>query len=177
MKSYLFLIALILLMPISIASPPFEKQSIDNSSVKQLIQQYENVKGKKLEVENYKIALPLSLKLVITDTNETIFLKFDKNGLLILPESMRKVDLEIKTTKLIFFEIAETSKNLNIENLKKYIENEKMEVVANSLKAQIATEVLEDKLGITIVKKKTFRARTLGFVASKFIGLFLKKNA
>lgn len=189
MKIHLFLITLIALIPVSVAVPQMEKTSniedmnsnyitVNYITVREYIeQQYEQSKAKKINVVHYKLVLPLSIKLIIKDNNETIFLKIGKNGLLILPESMRKVDLEIKTSEATFFEIIENENNLKDEDLKKYIENGKIEVIANSLKAQVAIQVFEDKFGIIIEKKKTFRAKTIAFLSAKFVGLFLKKNA
>lgn len=170
----LFLILLIILIPISIA--PSHPELIDNElTVTDFInQQYEKFKDKKLDVEKYKVVLPVSLKLVITDTNEIIFFKLDKNGILTLPDSLRKVDFEIITKEDIFFEVIETGKDEVVIN---YIKEGKIEIIAHSFKAQIASQVLEDKLGVTITKKKTFRQKTIAFLAAKITNLFVKKNA
>ena len=137
---------------------------------------YENVKGKKLNVDKFKVALPVSAQLTITDTDERIFFKLDKTGLLTLPESMRKTDIEIITNKDTFFEIANNQINISLESLRSYIESGKIQIRANSFKAQIAVNILESRLGFKITKEKTFRQRTLAYVASKIASLFQKKE-
>ncbi|MEK6974416.1 MAG: hypothetical protein AABW41_04245 [Nanoarchaeota archaeon] len=173
-KASILLILLISLMPLAIAKTIAEPEP---TSVKGYIDSlYENVKGKKLNVDKFKVALPVSAQLTITDTDERIFFKLDKTGLLTLPESMRKTDIEIITNKDTFFEIANNQINISLESLRSYIESGKIQIRANSFKAQIAVNILESRLGFKITKEKTFRQRTLAYVASKIASLFQKKE-
>ncbi|MBI2670427.1 hypothetical protein HYX18_00390 [Candidatus Woesearchaeota archaeon] len=182
----LLLVFFITLMPISFA--PSNTERLDNTNIDTtniadaitvtdyLNQQYENVKGKKLDVSRFKAALPFSIKFIISDTDEVIFIKLDKTGLLNLPESIRKVDFEVTTTSGTFFEIIE-DEDFNEQDLKGYIKSERIQIVAHSFKAQVLANVLEEKYGFSIVKKKTFRQKTIAFIAAKFASLFTKKNA
>lgn len=172
----LFLILLISLMPLSLA-PSHPVSVKEQISVKGYVDSlYESVNGKKLSVDKFKVALPVSAQLTITDTDERIFFKLDKTGLLTLPESMRKTDIQIITTKDTFFEIMNNQDEISLESLKGYIESGKIEIKANSFKAQIAVNILESKLGFKITKEKTFRQRTLAYAASKIASLFQKKE-
>ncbi len=175
MKLHFFLIMLVVLMPFSFYNSNADDLESGLTVTQFIKQHYET--GKKLDISKYKVALPASIQLFIKDTNETIFLKLDKEGIFSLLDSMKKADLEIKTTNDVFFELVDNEKNLNGNEIKKYIEEEKIEIIANSFKAQVAVNVLEEKLGIQIVNKKSFMQRTISFLVAKIVLLFARKNA
>lgn len=180
-KFLILLSLLLILIPISYSIDNFAtSQSIDQYinqyTITQLVKiQYENLKVKRLpeeSIKGIKIALPISLKLNISDTNETIFLEITKNGEILMPESMPKTDFEIITTRAKFLDLFKSNKS-KAPDLKSLIENESISIKTYSLKAEIFIQVIEDKLNLKIVKNKGFRANTIGFIAGKFIGMFI----
>ncbi len=186
MKSkFLLLLALLIVTPISYSIDKFTIDQKTNPTliidfneytVTQLIKTiYNNLKSKQLsedQLSKVKSALPVSLKLNITDTNETIFLEFTKKGEILMPDSIVKADFEIITTREKFLSIIQSDKT-NLADMKSLIENNYITVKTYSLKAEIYVQVIEDKLNFKIVKHKTFRARTIGFIAGKMAGLFI----
>jgi hypothetical protein len=158
------------------------EQFLKDQSIKDLMKVYiSNLESTKIIPDNQlsKVnkVLPISFEINITDTNEIIYIELNKTGDLTIPDSLEKVDLEFSMTRAVFLEFVQKLASIKKEDFKSYIDSDKISIKSNSLKLDVAIQVLEDKYKYIIVKHKTFRAKTLGFIGGKIAGLFAPKDA
>ncbi|HLC56133.1 MAG TPA: hypothetical protein VJJ23_02745 [Candidatus Nanoarchaeia archaeon] len=157
-------IILLLSLPIVLS----EEQIILNNLTQDALQE----KTKNMDFKKLSIILPINAQLHITNLDSYVYLQVTEDGVF-LPKELDKVNIEISAHQDILYDLFYG--NPTEENLKKYIEADVIVIKPLSFKMQVLNDVLEEKLGIKIVKNKSFFHRTLAHLFAKVIVKFMNK--
>lgn len=127
----------------------------------------------KADIAKVSRFLPASLLVHVTDTDENIYVRVEKNGKVKIYDELKKVDIKISTTEMVFREFL-SKDGFDQEKFLSYVEDQKIEVEPKSYRSKILFRLLEDKFGVHISYKKSFTDSFFVFLPAKFVGLFVK---
>ena len=127
----------------------------------------------KADVEKVSRFLPASLLVHVSDTDEDIYVRLEKDGKVKIYDELKKVDIKIITTEAVYREFL-SANGFDQEKFLKYVNDQKIEVEPRSYRSKILFKLLEDKFGVRINYKKSFTDSFFVFLPAKFMGMFMK---
>ena len=160
----ILIIILFLSLPIAFS----EEQIILNNLTQDALQE----KTKTTDFKKLSIIFPINAQLHVTNLDSYVYLQVTEDGVF-LPKELDNVNIEVSAHQDVLYDLF--YHNPTEENLKKYIEAAVIVINPKSFKMKVLNDVLEEKLGIKIVKNKSFFHRTLAHLLAKVIVKFMNK--
>lgn len=125
----------------------------------------------KQDLEKVSRFLPASLLVYVTDTDENIYVRVEKNGKIKAYESLKKVDVVISATEEVYREFL-SADSFEQQKFFDYISQDKIVVEPKSYRAKLLFTIIEDKFDVVLTK--TSKNNLFVFIPAKFIGLFMR---
>lgn len=126
---------------------------------------------KKQDLEKVSRFLPASLWVYVTDSNENIYVRIEKDGKVKAYDEIKKVDIMVSATEEVYREFLSVSP-FDQEKFFDYIEESKIVLEPKSYRSKLVFIIIEDKFDVKLTK--TTKNNLFVFLPAKFLGLFMR---